>query len=467
MLDQDVINLKPKSMFGVRHVQTVMLLLAMMICYGMRVNMSMAIVAMTDTSQDHYFDWSMQTQGVILSSFFWGYVVLLVPAGELAARFGGRLLVSLAVIINSVISLLLPLCAYYGGWQLVCGCRIVQGLSQGFLTPSVYNLIGKWAPIEEKSRMGSMINAGAHLGIAFQLIVSGFIAGSWGWPAIFYVNGALGIIWLVAYSILGSDSPQKSKFISKEERLYVQTSLGHVGEEKKKLKTPWKAIFTSIPFISLIILHSGQNWGYYTLMTEMPSYMNKILNVDIKANGVMSAVPYLAVYILSFPFGYISDYLPNHKILSVTATRKLSSSIGHYGPAIALIVLSYVPAGNITLAVAVLTIVVGLNVGHITGVMMVHLDMGPNFVATLFGISNMLSNIVSILATLAAGFMLQDETNPSDWKKVFYTTSAIYVVTNTLFLVFGTSEIQTWNYPPQETEINDTGKYLFTLILPL
>lgn len=42
----------------------------------------------------------------------------------------------------------------------------------------------------------------------------------------------------------------------------------------------------------------------------------------------MSALPYITVYILSFPFGYFSDYFINKEILSVTATRKLSNSIG-------------------------------------------------------------------------------------------------------------------------------------------
>lgn len=73
---------------------------------------------------------------------------------------------------------------------------------------------------------------GAQLGTVIQLVVSGFIANSWGWPAIFYVNGATGAIWVVAYVFLGSDSPQRSKMIGNTERLYIQTSLGQVGEQK-------------------------------------------------------------------------------------------------------------------------------------------------------------------------------------------------------------------------------------------
>uniref|UniRef100_A0A2H1VWL4 Putative inorganic phosphate cotransporter n=1 Tax=Spodoptera frugiperda TaxID=7108 RepID=A0A2H1VWL4_SPOFR len=447
---------KPRGRFPTRHVQTMMMFFALVICYGMRVNMSIAIVVMTDTSLENSFDWSMQTQSVILSSFFWGYIVLQIPAGEMAAKFGGMILVTTAIGVNALVSLAVPFAAYYGGWQMVCACRVIQGLAQGFVVPSIYNLIGKWTPMDEKSRTGAVINSGSQLGNAIQLLISGFIADAWGWPAIFYVNGAVGAVWVVLYIILGSDSPQKSKWISPEERLYIQTSLGQVGEQKK-LKTPWKAIWTSIPFISLIVLHCSQNWGYWTLMTEMPSYMKKVLDVDIKANGVMSALPYLAVYFLSFPFGYLSDYLPNKKYLSVTATRKLSNSIGFYGPAIALVGLSYVPAGNVTLAVVLLTIVVGLNVGHLTGLMLVHLDMAPNYVGTLLGITNGTANIISIIAPLVAGAVIHDETDPNEWRKVFYIASAVYIAGNTFYLIFGTSERQKWNEPPEDQigEVSD------------
>uniref|UniRef100_A0A2A4JK24 Putative inorganic phosphate cotransporter n=1 Tax=Heliothis virescens TaxID=7102 RepID=A0A2A4JK24_HELVI len=456
-MSADVENKKPKAIFAFRHVQTMMMFFALVLAYGMRVNMSMAIVVMTDKTLGNSFDWSIQTQSVILSSFFWGYIVLQIPAGEMAAKYGGMVLVTMAIAINALVSLTIPMAAYYGGWQLVCACRVLQGLSQGFVMPSIYNLIGKWTPSNEKSRTGAVINSGSQLGNAIQLVISGFIADAWGWPAIFYVNGAIGAVWVVLYIILGADSPQKSKLISAKERLYIQTSLGQLGEPKK-LKTPWKAIWTSVPFISLIVLHCSQNWGYWTLMTEMPSYMKQVLGVDIKANGMMSALPYLAVYILSFPFGYLSDYLPNKKCLTVTATRKLSNSIGFFGPAIALVGLSYVPAGNVTLAVVLLTIVVGLNVGHLTGLMLVHLDMSPNYAGTLLGITNMAANIISIIAPLVAGAVLQDETDPNEWRKVFYIASAVYIAGNTFYLIFGTSERQKWNEPIEDKDDETSEK---------
>ena len=55
-----------------------------------------------------------------------------------------------------------------------------------------------------------------------------------------------------------------------------------ISETKKKPKIPIKAIFTSVPFYAILIVHCCQNWGFYTLLTEMPTYLSQILHFDIK-----------------------------------------------------------------------------------------------------------------------------------------------------------------------------------------
>lgn len=51
----------------------------------------------------------------------------------------------------------------------------------------------------------------------------------------------------------------------------------------QKRQTPWIAIFTSLPMWAVVVAHCGQNWGFWTLLTEMPSYMNSILKFDLKS----------------------------------------------------------------------------------------------------------------------------------------------------------------------------------------
>ncbi|XP_063364079.1 putative inorganic phosphate cotransporter isoform X1 [Cydia amplana] len=450
-------NVRPKGL-GVRHGQTALLFLAMLLAYTMRVNMSIAIVSMTDENNENYFDWNHMQQSVILSSFFWGYVVLQIPAGELASRFGGKMLMAIAISVNSALSLLLPIGATYGGWQMVCGFRVLQGLTQAFVFPSMHHLVAQWIPLEEKGLLTTIIYAGAQLGIALQLIAAGFLATYLGWASIFYVNGTLGALWTALYLFFGSNSPEQSKIISKKELKYIQRSLGRVGAHEKH-PTPWLKIMTSLPFWAVIVAHCGQNWGFFTLMTEMPTYMAKVLGVDLKSNGILSALPYLAMYLLSFPMGAMTDIIIRRNWLSVSNTRKLSNSIGLWGPAIALIGLSYSPAGNMVMAVTMLTVAVGINAGQYTGYMLVHIDLAPNFSANLMGITNCAANIISIIAPLVCGVIVNDESDPAEWRKVFFVASAVYFATNLFFILFSTSERQPWNEPEdKDIEMRITEK---------
>ena len=36
----------------------------------------------------------------------------------------------------------------------------------------------------------------------------------------------------------------------------------------------------------------AQNWGFYTLLTELPTYMKNILHFDMKSNAVLSGDSY-------------------------------------------------------------------------------------------------------------------------------------------------------------------------------
>ncbi|KAL4708202.1 hypothetical protein ACJJTC_005344 [Scirpophaga incertulas] len=437
-----------KNVVGFRHVLVFFLFFAMMLSYMFRVNMSMAIVAMTDSSDENSFDWSIKTQSVILSSFLWGYITLQFPGGALVKKFGAKALVIMYCIVNSLMSIAIPTAARMGGWQSVLACRIIQGVAQGIIISSIHSLITKWAPLEEKSRIGTFIYSGFLLGTAVQHIVSGYIIHNFGWPAIFYVNGILGIIWVILFFIFGANSPEESKWISENEKLYIQTSLNETGAVKT-LKTPWRKIWSSVGFISLIVANCGQSWGLWTLVTLMPSYLNQVQGVDIRTNGIMSAIPYLGKFLMSFIFGYFADLSIKKKWCSLSTTRKICNSIGFFVPGLGLIGLSFAPADP-TIAVILLTVVVAPNAGHLSGFLLGHIDMAPNFASTMSGITNGFANTLSVFAPLAAGFILKDKTNPNDWQKVFYLSSGIYIASNIIYIIFGDSSRQSWNDPEIE-----------------
>lgn len=126
---------------------------------------------------------------------------------------------------------------------------------------------------------------GAQFGTVAILSSSGILASSaLGWPSLFYIPATVGVAWSIVWFFYGSNSPNEYKAISAEEKSFIVASLGSSSADMKKQRfpTPWKAIFTSMPCYALIVVHSGHNWGFWTLLTEMPSYMKNILGLDIK-----------------------------------------------------------------------------------------------------------------------------------------------------------------------------------------
>lgn len=449
--DSSVENPKPSSVFGVRHLQCLQLFFCLTVAYALRVNLSVAIVAMTDknaTNPDfEEYQWDEKTKSLILSSFFWGYVVTQVPAGQMAQIFGAKILLFFGILICSLLNVLTPWCASVGGWQVICGLRLVQGLCQGVIFPSTHTLLSKWAPIEERGRLGTYCYSGSQFGTVIMLASSGIIASSvLGWPSIFYISGSAGILWSALWLLCGSDSPAKHKSISAEEKKFIETSLGQTeNESKKRVATPWLQIFTSLPFISLILVHCAHNWGFWTLLTEMPTYMKSILGMDIKSNALLSSLPYLAMWILSYFFSFLADVLAKYQCISLSISRKLFNSIGHWVPMVALIALGYVTKAETSLAIGLLVLAVGINSATYLGYQVNHIDLAPNHAGTLMGITNCAANIMSIIAPLMVGVVVTNESDPNQWRIVFFIASAIYLLGNLLFVIFGKTDVQSWN----------------------
>lgn len=177
------------------------------------------------------------------------------------------------------------------------------------------------------------------------------------------------------------------------------------------MAVPWKSLFTSLPFYGLLAAHCGFTWGFYTLLTEIPTYMSNVLQLDVKANALLSALPYFVMWILCFIISPISDILINRNIINVTTSRKLFNSIGQLVPMACLIGLGYMTADEKTLAITLLTIGVGFNAASFCGYLVNHMDLSPNFAGPMMGITNGFSNLLSIFAPLVVGAIVTNEVN--------------------------------------------------------
>ena len=119
-------------------------------------------------------------------------------------------------------------------------------------------------------------------------------------------------------------------------------------------------------------------------------------------------------------------------------------TIGAMTPAVGLLGLSFVGC-NSTMAVVWLCISVGFNGVSYSGYLANHLELSPNYAGTVMGISNTLANVAGFVTPYVAGVLVNNNQTLAAWGKVFLLSSSMYILSNLIYVLFGSTKVQTWN----------------------
>ncbi|XP_050536616.1 sialin-like isoform X2 [Daktulosphaira vitifoliae] len=453
---------------GVRYLQSLLLFLCLFAAYLLRVSISVAIVAMTPVKNstdfivevhNHIpvFQWSQHTKSLILSAFFWGYLIMNLPAAMIGRRYNNQILLAISMTLTVALSLVTPTLLVALDWPVLVLIRFFQGITQAFTMPMIHGISAKWSPPNERGRLVGFVLGGIQFGTVITLVGSGFLAGSrCGWPAIYYVSGAIGMIWVILWLSLGSESPETHRFITSAEKNYIQASLTQTITNQKNLITPWKEIFSSMPVWAVTISHAGHNCGFWLLLSEMPTFISSVLKFDIKSDGIVSALPYLAMWLCQFPVTYIADILNKKNVTSLTTSRKIWNTVGMSGGAIGLMFLAYM-GENANAAITLYIIVVAIGCCTNVGFNINHLDLAPNYAGILMGITNAVASIGGVLAPMVVGLIVHDQSSVEEWRIVFSLGAAVLFFSSIFYLLFGSAKVQPWNDPiNQEADFRES-----------
>nr|CAH7751235.1 unnamed protein product [Callosobruchus chinensis] len=369
----------------------------------MRDSVSISIVAMTDNSTTTNLDvptYNWNNKNVVLSSFFWGYILPQVFMAVAIKRYGTKKILAISMSINCITCMLIPFTADQFGSYGMMACRALQGFSQAAVLPALYNVLSQWAPPSERSFLGALGGSGALLGVIVTMPVTGILcSSSWGWPSTFYLNGALGLIWLVLWIFLAADTPYNHKFITESEKKYITSSLGHTEEAK---------------------------------------------------NGVISSLPFVANFTLGFIFGYFADAIIRKRIMSLENCRKMYVAISTIGPALCLVSLSFLPENSTVLSCLMMVLHQSFSAAYQGGISMSYLDISPNFCGILMSITNAVSTICDIVVPLLVQVIVTNEADKSQWRIIFLIAAAMYVFATVSFTLLGSGQVQPWDHIKSE-----------------
>src|SRR5205085_2884971 len=82
---------------------------------------------------------------------------------------------------------------------VLIGARIALGLGEAAVFPASVNMVARWVPAPSRSRAVALFTSGLSLGTVISLPVTGWLVRSYGWPMPFYIFGAAGLVWAVAW----------------------------------------------------------------------------------------------------------------------------------------------------------------------------------------------------------------------------------------------------------------------------
>ncbi|XP_060650832.1 putative inorganic phosphate cotransporter [Drosophila nasuta] len=450
-VDADM-DVKPEQVprLGLRHLQALLLFLGLVVTTILQFNVGVAVVAMTNATSSYpeipHYNWTEAEKSYILSSFYWGSALTQFPGGYLCKRFGAKLVLFWGVIGSALLTLWTPQSIYVASWRAYCGIRFVQGLCQGVTWPCIHQHLANWAPAVERTRLGAFAYTGFDWGNVMAMYGAGMLASSgWGWPGISYVSGGMALTWCLLWLIFGANRANEAPCIGEAEKLYIIGDNQRCARRERRLAIPWRGIFTSPPFYALLCARCADTWGLATMQTELPSYLSGVLGLEMQKNALFSALPFLLMWGMCYVYLLIADLLLRRRCLSLTALRKTYNSIALWTPAAIMLALGFVDKTQKPLALALVTLSVGVSSAATIGSELNTIDLSPVHASILSGILCTFTNLVAMLTPLVVGVLVTDQTERSEWQVVFTIVATVLFGGNVIYLIWGTAETQPWN----------------------
>ncbi|KAH8277712.1 hypothetical protein KR018_003982, partial [Drosophila ironensis] len=392
--------------------------------------------------------WTEAEKSYVLSSFNWGHVLVQIPGSLLVRYFGVRTTLILSTFGVAALSAITPTSLKgKDSYKIYCIIRLAQGLFQGLSIPCVHEHLAKWSPPLDRKLLGVIAYSGIYCGTILAPLASGAIAGSlFGWPAMMYLSALLGFLWCLLWWFLGENNAGSSHLIDVAEREYIKRAQSfQCACLKNTPEVPWAAIVRSVPFRALVIVTCAQDWIDSTIEVEIPSYLNGVLGMSIEKNGMTAALPHLVQWIMSYVYLLTAHVAIIYQIIGRTPLRKCAVTVSTWGPAALYIAIGFLDQRNTSLVVVLMTIKAGLKEGTDISGFLNAIDLSPNHATVLLGIMSAVTVLPSPLGPLLIGAIVTDPMDQSQWQIIFALMGMVFFLSNWVFILWGSSELQPWD----------------------
>jgi MFS transporter, ACS family, hexuronate transporter len=338
--------------------------------------------------------------GIIFSSFFIGYAAFNFIGGQLADRWGPRIVLGFAMMLWSLF------CGLTGavvGMVSILVVRVIFGVAEGPLTTVTNKTVNNWFPLAERGKAFGIANAGNTLGGALAGPIVGYAAVTYGWRPAFAIVALLGLIWTVFWMKFATNKPEENPRVGAAERTLI--AAGRQSLEDSLHAPPLRHYLTSPRIWCIAIAFFGYIYVIYFFLTWFPSYLTSVHGLSVKSMSFTNVIPWVGGF-LGLPLGGATSDFIARKTGQAVFARKLVIAVGLLVAALCVGLGGVV--SDLVSAVVLMTVAVFFLQFASHGFWILIQDtVAPARVGAVGGFIHMLANIAGILGPAATGFIVQ------------------------------------------------------------
>lgn len=383
--------MKNKLRHNKRWIIGTLMFLGIVINYMDRVNISHAILQIKEE-----FNLSSTQQGLILSSFSWGYVAFMLIGGLLVDKKGPRIIGSLSAFFWSLFT---AIGALTTGFVTLLGTRFLIGVSEAPIFPSNSKVVKQWFPLKERGRATALFDSGSYIGSALAAPLIIYLMIHYGWRVSLLIFGVLGIVWSIVWFKYYRD-PENFIGLTDIERKIIPK----FEHNRKYTKKPIMYYLSNRKIIGISAGFFCYNYLKNFFLTWFPSYLVLERGFSLIKVGFVAMIPPIIAIVSELLTGYLTDRMIINKI-DVTLARKIPLCVGML---LSSVIIFSVFTSSIWLAMILLTVSYASLISASPGIWAIPGDLSKSKdnVGTIGGIQNTFSNIAGIVAPIITGFLI-------------------------------------------------------------
>lgn len=337
--------------------------------------------------------------GWVLSAFALGYALFQVPGGALGDKFGVRKVMTSIMVLWSIFTALTGAAWNYISMLLA---RFIFGAGEAGAFPNISRAAFSWVPLKERGIFQGINFSGSRLGAAFALPLVAYLIDAWGWRAIFYFFGAVGIICAMLFYVLFRNKPEEHSGLSQEEKQFIIEN-----RQKENIKTKTELgigeILNNKNVILAMIQYIGSNFIFFFMLTWLFPYIKEKYELGLVATGFYAMLPLLAGAVGNWVSGYTVDAI--YKTGKWKLSRQLPAIIGFVLVVIGIISSLYMD----TALGAVLCLSVAIFGADMTlsPSWSFCMDIGKEHSGKVSGMMNMAGNLGAFTTALAFPYLIE------------------------------------------------------------